>query len=264
VRQSGSGPAVTLIHGFPSSSWDWQGVEKLLIPGHTVIALDLLGYGESDKPWPHRYSVGEHADVIAAVWQTLGVESTALVGHDVGSSVAQELLARQIDGTLGTRLVSVVFVNGALFTDHYRPARVTRLLANPILGRLVARAMTESRLGESMSALFSDQGRPGPDHFSEQWAALTKNRGQRVIPGLTHYLADKKTHQARWKNATIDADVPVGIVWGALDTALPEVLYDDAVRYLPTAHVRLLADVGHFPQVERPDAVAEAIRAIRS
>jgi pimeloyl-ACP methyl ester carboxylesterase len=264
VRQSGSGPAVTLIHGFPSSSWDWQGVEQLLKPNNTVIALDLLGYGESEKPWPHRYSVDEHADVIVAVWQALGVDSTVLVGHDVGSSVAQELLARYVDGTLGVRLESAVFLNGALFTDHYQPARVTKLLANPILGRLVAGAMNESRLGESMSALFSDQGRPAPDHFVQQWANLTKNQGQRVIPGLTHYLADKRQHQDRWKGATINTDLPVGVVWGALDTALPEVLYNDAVRYLPKAHARLLKQVGHFPQVERPDVVVEVIRDAKS
>ena len=264
VRRSGHGPVVTLLHGFPSSSWDWQAVEHLLAVDHTVIALDLLGYGQSDKPWPHAYSTAEHADVISGIWASLGVASTALVGHDVGSSVAQELLARTAEQRLTTGLRSVVFLNGALFTDHYRPARVTRMLATPLLGRLVAGAMNEVRLATSMRALFSDAGRPGEDRFVQMWQALTRDRGQRVIPGLTHYLADKRREQQRWHHATVRTTVPVGIVWGAADPALPVILYTDAVAALPTAMTRLLPEVGHFPQLERPDAVVELIGALEA
>jgi pimeloyl-ACP methyl ester carboxylesterase len=262
VRSVGSGPAVTLLHGFPSSSWDWAGVEPLLAADHTVVSVDLIGYGESSKPWPHRYSVAEHAEVISAIWRELGITSTAVVGHDVGSSIAQELLARSAEGRLGVHLSGVVFLNSALIADHYQPARVTRLLARPLWGRVIAGLMNEQRMVASVSSLYSDAGRPSAAHPAEQWRVFQQHGGTRVLPGLTHYLADKKAEGERWRDRMTSSSLPLGIVWGRADTALPEILYDDAVRALPGARAVLLDGVGHFPQVERPDVVAESVRSL--
>jgi pimeloyl-ACP methyl ester carboxylesterase len=65
---------VTLLHGFPTSSWDWASTAAWLEADHTVVTVDLLGYGDSDKPWKHTYSTTEHADIVESVWRALGVE----------------------------------------------------------------------------------------------------------------------------------------------------------------------------------------------
>ncbi|MFI1396167.1 alpha/beta fold hydrolase [Streptomyces sp. NPDC020681] len=87
VRQDGPahGAPVTLVHGFPTSSHDWAAVvPALTAAGLRVTTLDLLGFGESDKPRRHRYSVLDQASLVEEVWRRYGIGSTALVAHDYG------------------------------------------------------------------------------------------------------------------------------------------------------------------------------------
>jgi pimeloyl-ACP methyl ester carboxylesterase len=98
VRQDGpvDGKPVTLFHGFPTSSFDWANVvPELTGSGYRVTTLDLLGYGSSDKPHPYPYTLMEQASLVQAVWGDLGIDGTALVAHDYGVSVAQELTLRR-------------------------------------------------------------------------------------------------------------------------------------------------------------------------
>src|SRR5689334_6622318 len=87
---------VLILHGFPTSSIDWHAaVDPIVMTGRRVVALDLLGYGFSDKP-DQRYSLFEQADIVAALAQELGLDTVALVTHDMGDSVGGEVLARSI------------------------------------------------------------------------------------------------------------------------------------------------------------------------
>ena len=98
MRQDGpvDGKPVTLFHGFPASSFDWANVvPELAGSGYRVTTLDLLGYGSSDKPHPYPYTLMEQASLVPAVWGDLGIDGTALVAHDYGVSVAQELTLRR-------------------------------------------------------------------------------------------------------------------------------------------------------------------------
>lgn len=90
--RGGEGPSMTLLHGFPSSSYDWAKVAPALARRHTLLALDFLGFGASEKPAEHDYSLSEQADLVEAAWARDGVTATVLVAHDYAVSVAQELL----------------------------------------------------------------------------------------------------------------------------------------------------------------------------
>ncbi|WP_433304426.1 alpha/beta fold hydrolase [Actinoplanes sp. CA-030573] len=262
VRVRGDGPAVTLLHGFPTSSWDWARTEPLLARDYTVISLDLPGYGASDKPRGHRYHTAEHADVLLQVWSHLGIDDTAVVGHDVGTSVARELLARAAEGTVPVSLRGMVLMNGSLIQDHYTPARITRLLANPLLGPVLARGMTEQRFIASLRPLFSDAGRPSDNELRAHWTALTSDAGTARLPQLVHYIADGVANRERWRAALASTPVPLSVVWGALDPAIGIAVLDDVRDLLPGIPLTVLDDVGHFPQIERPIAVVAAVRTL--
>lgn len=103
-----------------------------------TLTLDLLGFGDSDKPPGHRYSLFEQADLVEEVWELLGVQGGALVAHDYGVTVAQELLAR------GARLDRVAFLNGGLYPDLHRPTDVQQALLSPGGAKLAA-ALTPER-----------------------------------------------------------------------------------------------------------------------
>ena len=100
VRRMGDGPAVTLLHGYPSSSHDWAKVAPALAERHRLLMPDFLGFGASDKPAGHDYSLHEQADLVEALWAHEGVTQTRLVAHDYAVSVTQELLARRAEGAL--------------------------------------------------------------------------------------------------------------------------------------------------------------------
>ena len=119
----GEGPAVTFLHGFPSSSFDVLPLVERL-PGTRVITLDLPGFGASDKPLDHTFTIHAAADAVVAVWHHFGITSTVLLPHDYGVSVGQELLARRAespDGTVdGVDITAVVWCNGGLWSDLHR------------------------------------------------------------------------------------------------------------------------------------------------
>src|ERR1700722_1433776 len=117
LRRLGSGPSMTLLHGFPSSSYDWAKITAALAPRHALLLPDLLGFGASEKPSDHVYSLREQANLIEALWEREGISSTALVVHDYSVSIAQELLARRAEGALTVEISAVHLLNGALYPE---------------------------------------------------------------------------------------------------------------------------------------------------
>ncbi len=114
---------MTVLHGFPSSSHDWARAAPQLATEHALLLPDFLGFGASDKPADHDYSLTEQADLIEALWAHEGVVSTVLVGHDYAVSVTQELLARRSEGALRVDIVAVHLLNGGLYPDLPDPSR---------------------------------------------------------------------------------------------------------------------------------------------
>src|SRR5262245_10307945 len=78
-RVEGSGDWLTLLHGFPTCSLDWERIREPLAASHRLLLFDFLGFGDSDKPTDHIYSIHEQADIVEALWAKFGVTETGLV-----------------------------------------------------------------------------------------------------------------------------------------------------------------------------------------
>ncbi|MEU7424856.1 alpha/beta hydrolase [Streptomyces sp. NPDC040750] len=254
VRQDGpaDGPPVTLVHGFPTSSHDWSPtVPRLAARGHRVTTFDLLGFGHSDKPRRHAYSVLEQADLVEDVWRVLGVGDTALVAHDYGVSVAQELLARD-----PARITRMAWLNGGLYPDLHRPVRVQRLLHGPF-GPLLTHAVTERGFRATMRRIL---GRSVPDgDLHEMWENVCHDGGRLLAPRLLRYIDERRTHQERWIPALEGYGGPTLFLWGPADPISGAHVLARIRRRVPSATVVELSDppaVGHYPQIEAPDEVA--------
>src|SRR5690554_7071103 len=133
-RMAGQGEPLLLIHGFPTARWDWHRLWPMLVQGNHLLAPDMLGFGFSDKPRHYAYSIEDQSDLIQGMLEGLGLTSVHLLAHDYGCSVAQELLAREQEGTLPFEIASVCFLNGALFPEVHSPLLIQNLLRSP-LGR---------------------------------------------------------------------------------------------------------------------------------
>ena len=253
VRQDGpiAGKPVTLLHGFPASSFDWAGVmPNLTGTGYRVTTLDFLGYGSSDKPYPYRYSLVEQAGLVRAVWRDLGIDRTALVAHDYGVSVAQELLSREPG-----RVESMAWLNGAMFPDLHRPADFQRHVAG-LSGDAAEAYITENLYRR---ALLGVLGRTVPDHtLGEMWADFSRSGGARVAPALLGYMAERRENAARWSHAVENYSGPQTFIWGPADPISGSHVLPRIRDKAPLASIIVLDNpppVGHFPQVEAPRLV---------
>jgi pimeloyl-ACP methyl ester carboxylesterase len=260
VRADGadSAPPLLLVHGFPTSSWDWAPLWPALAARFRVLAPDLLGYGFSDKPKSHRYRIIEQADLICALLAARGVHATHVLAHDYGDSVAQELLARHGHG--GPRILSTIFLNGGLFAETQNPRPIQRLLASP-LGALIARLLDRRRFQRSFAAVFGARTKPSATELADFWAVVSHDHGHRIAHRLLAYLAERHVHRNRWVHAMQHAGVPLRFIDGLTDPVSGVGMVSRYRELIPDADVVELPDIGHYPQVEAPARVLEACMA---
>jgi pimeloyl-ACP methyl ester carboxylesterase len=265
VREGGvpDGEALLLIHGFPTASWDWEAIWPALAARYRVCTLDMLGFGFSAKPKRHAYSLLDQASLFESYLQALGISAYHVLAHDYGDSVAQELLARQREPGERATLRSVAFLNGGLFPETHRPALIQRLLLTP-LGPLIARLTTRARLGANLKRIFGAHTPPDEAFIDGCWRLITTNDGRAIMHRLIGYIRERRVQRARWVGALIDSPVPLKLIDGAADPISGAHM---AARYrelVPHADVTLLDGIGHYPQVEAPDAVLAAYFEFRN
>ncbi len=254
------GPTVLLLHGFPTWSYDYADLAADLVTDHAVITLDFLGYGASDKPNPYDYSVAESADTVEDLAAHLRLDSVRLVAHDYGGIVAQELIDRQLGGELGFTISSLVMLNSGIVFSAYRPTRLQKLLAVPVIGKLLASQVSAQRFRSALDAV---RGVPLPDaEFDNLWHGVALRDGHKLAHLLIRYNAERVIHHRRWERALADWDRPLQLVWGLDDPVSGRHVLEQATPVLPRAQITRLDGVGHYPQSEAPAAVAAAVRSL--
>lgn len=249
---------MTLLHGFPSSSYDWARVAPQLATGHALLLFDFLGFGASAKPAEHDYSIHEQADLVEALWARERIISTVVVAHDYGVSVMQELLARRAEGALAVDLNAVYLLNGGLYPDVYRPQPGQLALLDPEQGPVISAQITEELWTQALRPTFAD-GFDETADSAEIWRAMSRDDGQRIVHRLIRYMNDRTDHSERWVGALEHVDVPLSFVWGMLDPISGAHMADRIRMRLPDAPLEALGDVAHWPALEAPERVVGAI-----
>jgi pimeloyl-ACP methyl ester carboxylesterase len=258
VRRLGEGPTLTLVHGFPSSSHDWAKVAPALAERHALLLPDLLGFGASPKPADHEYSLHGQADLVEAVWAREGVTSTALVAHDYGASVAQELLARHAEGSLTVELTAVHLLNGGLYPDLHRPQPTQTALLDPEQGPQISALLNEELFVQALRPTFAENFDAAADS-ADIWEATSRDDGHRIAHLLIRYIPDRERNEGRWTSALERSGVPVAFVWGMLDPISGAHMAQRIRERMPEAPFTELDDVGHWPALEAPEWVAGAV-----
>jgi pimeloyl-ACP methyl ester carboxylesterase len=262
LRRTGAGAPMTLLHGFPSSSYDWARVSPRLAADHALLLFDFLGFGASEKPAAHEYSINEQADLVQAVWAHEGVSATAVVAHDYAVSVVQELLARRAEGGLGVDLLTVHLLNGGLYPDVYRPQPGQLALLDPTHGPQLSAQITEELWARALGPTFAEAFDATADN-ADIWRAMSREDGQLIIYRLIRYMSDRTLHRERWVSALEGTDVPLYFVWGMLDPVSGAHMAARIRERLPDAPLTALEDVAHWPALEAPERLAGAILSVQ-
>lgn len=251
-------PVLVLIHGFPTASWDWHKLWEPLCQHFRVLAIDMIGFGLSAKPANYEYSIHDQADLFDAFLRLKGVVHYHILAHDYGDTVAQELLARDEFNTPKNKarsIESIVLLNGGLFPEAHKPVLIQRLLISP-LGAWVARMGSFARFKQNFDKICAH---PLADNELQAfWALLIRENGKAIMPKLIRYMKERKTHRKRWVGALQITKTPIRLINGIEDPISGAHMLIRYRELIDNPDVVELPAVGHYPQVEAPDAVYKA------
>lgn len=245
-------PAVVLIHGFISSTLIWSDVFlPLAAAGFRVIALDLPGYGYSDKPADGRYTIDSQAYAVVSLMNRLEIDEATIVGASYGAAVAATIALDYPERV--SRLVLV----GAVTNDEPMKKFLPRIGRLPLVGDVATPLFLGSRwvLRERMKSMYRRSGRM---------------LDQRKFAARHHLLATANTHRAmlrtlrRWNASRIANEAhlirrPTLILWGEVDEQIP--LSDGVYLHeeIPGARLIVFRNCGHLPPVECPEKFVEIV-----
>jgi pimeloyl-ACP methyl ester carboxylesterase len=250
-----------VLHGFPSSSYDFASVLDDLRRTRRVLLLDFLGYGLSAKP-DQRYTLAEQADVVMAFTASLGVERLALLSHDMGDTVGGELLARQLDGSWPVEVTRRVLTNGSIYIGMAQLSPGQQLLlALPDEQMAVDAALDAASVQAGLAATFSAASTVSDAELAAQWELISREDGHRMLPRLIRYIEERRRDEARYTGAIETHPSPLGVVWGNDDPVAVTPMTDTLLEARPGTPRTILENVGHYPMIESPAAFAEAVRA---
>ncbi len=255
----GDGPrAVVLLHGFPGSSFDWRWVIPALAPHARVVAFDFLGYGLSDKPLDASYSLFEQADLTERLARTLGVEGCLLVAHDMGNAVAAELLRRAEEGRLELHVEGVILTNGSIFDEEAERSPGQRFLLS-MPDEPLPMPLPLEALVPGLAATFSNEHQPSREDLEAMLWLVGHREGDRLLPRLIRHVLERRLNQERLTTGLVDFPGPMTALWGEQDPLAMVEMARRLGELRPGTEILVWPDVGHWPGLEVPDRVAEAV-----
>jgi pimeloyl-ACP methyl ester carboxylesterase len=265
VARTGTGPALLLLHGWPEFWLTWEPVMTRLATRHTLIAPDLRGFGDSDKP-DGPYGPDQHAVDMLALMDALGAKRFGVVGHDVGGAVMQPL-ARTAPGRL----------TGLFFFDFVYPGIGPRMGAPDRLNHIWYQSFHQMEMAPALVGATRESCRTYIGHFLKRWSyrksafddvleAFIDNffKPGNLAGGFAHYRA---AHAGRIKMMQGDApklppiDVPTCVRWAEHDPLFPYAWTDRLRETFSNLDLAMFSGVGHFPHRENPDRAASEIGA---
>lgn len=252
VVEAGSGEPVVLLHGLFVDHSSWDGVMDGLSGGFRVVAPDLPGFGESEKPPPSRfpYGVDAFAETVADLYAGLELGRAALVGHALGGAVALTLAARHPE--LVSRLVLVDALCYQTPLDLRRRIALLPLVGGFAFKQLLGRTGFRALFRETMLSARASVPNERLDRYYEIFNEPAA-RGSALA--TLRATVDARSVVAQ----TARVSTPTLVVWGRADRLYPAGFGQRLAREVRGAGFELM-DSGHSPQEERPGELAAVIR----
>ncbi|MEE2963330.1 MAG: alpha/beta hydrolase [Acidobacteriota bacterium] len=258
-----SNPALVLLHGYPTSSFDFREMISFLEEDYFVAVLDFPGFGFSDKPQDgYSYMLEDDAMLVDHfVREIVGLSRFHLLTHDRGGSVGFALLGNYLAQTERQYDITYHFIsNGGLFLP----------LTNLGQGRYQRDAPQGGRLGHMLGAVAPERpARPRVTEGTPQQVAnadiqaFNDGIGARFYVGK--YLLERAANEYRWLDNLRESPVPTALIWGLQDTPNPPRIGNHIwYNYLDKRPVEssywLLPTAGHYPQRDEPEEMAGIVR----
>ena len=240
-----------VLHGFPTSSYDFRHVAAGLARNRRVVLLDFPGFGFSAKP-DVRYSIEQHADVVEALVGKLREPRLALLTHDMGDSIGGEVLARSLEGSWPCEFTKRVVTNGSIYLDLAQLTDGQKMLLSLPDERL-AEGPGQEPLEASLAATMAPGSLAARADLSGEASLILREGGNNLLPRTIRYIEDRRRAESRYTGAIESHPSPVALIWGTEDPiAVSEMASRFAARR-PDARIDLLEGVGHYLMLEDPE-----------
>jgi pimeloyl-ACP methyl ester carboxylesterase len=251
-REVGEGPAVVLLHGWPTSSYLWRDVMPAMAGAHRVIAPDLPGFGVSDKPVDATYDFAFFERALEGLLDHLGVDRVGLAVHDLGGPVGVHWAIRNPD-----RVTALALLNTLLFPPFAPDVMefVTKLMTPGQREELTSR----DGLGGLLHLAFADETNVTEELLDAIVAPFGDEQSRLALAraGVGLDLEGLAEIERRFS----ELSMPVRVIYGEQDGVLTDVAETMArvARELPETEVTALPNCGHFLQEEAPEQVGELL-----
>lgn len=247
---AGRGPALLLIHGIGDSAESWREVIPSLARRYTVIAPDLLGHGDSDKPRAD-YSLAAYANAMRDLLTVLDVERVTVVGHSLGGGVAMQFAYQ-----FPERCERLVLVSTGGVSHEVHPLLRFTSAPNadfvlPLLGAPGSRLLGKAAFGV-LQALDTDLGRDA-EPLSRVFDALPDAASRRAFVRTLRAVVDWRGQAITMLDRCyLTQGMPTMLVWGARDAVIPVAHAHRAHAAMPQSRLEVFPDAGHFPHQHHP------------
>ena len=244
---------MVVLHGYPTSSYDYYKVLPELSKHYRVIIHDHLGFGFSDKPLDYSYSLLDQADLALQLWQLLGVKKVHLLAHDYGTSVATEIIARNNNHELTIEIENLTLCNGSMHIELSQLRTIQKLLKNKWLGKYVAKLTTYAIFSKNLRNVYFDKTKVSNNELKDIWIQLEYNDGRKVIHKLSQYINERYTYWNRWIGALKETNLQTNIVWAKNDPVAVPAIARLIATEISNNKLFWIENTGHFPMLENPD-----------
>jgi pimeloyl-ACP methyl ester carboxylesterase len=248
-EEEGKGSPILLIHGFGTSTYTWRHIAPELALNHRVIAVDLKGFGQSDKPFDARYSVNDQAELLAQLIEDHNLRNLTIVGHSFGGGVALRLVLDH-DKRLEGRIKKLVLLDSIAYPQHI-PV-FFRLLDVPFVSHLGVRMVPPTvQTRVALRIAYFDDNKIDPEEVETYAAPLRTAAGKHAIIYSARQIVpdDLDAIAESYKSITL----PTLILWCDHDRIVPLDIGLKLRRTLPNSSLRLVPECGHMPQEEQPE-----------
>lgn len=244
--------SMVILHGYPTSSFDYYKVLPELSKNYRVILHDHLGFGFSDKPKDVDYSLVTQADIALDLWRQLDLKNIHLVAHDYGTSVATEIIARYNANELDIEIEQLILTNGSIHIELSQLRTIQKLLKHKFLGKYVAKLTNFPIFRKNMKNIYFNSSKVTDNELKEMWKLIELNGGRKIIHKLTQYINERYTYWNRWIGALKETQIPTKIIWAKNDPIAVPAIAQLLAREIPNNTLYWMENTGHFLMLEKP------------
>ncbi|MBI4723628.1 MAG: alpha/beta hydrolase [Rhodomicrobium sp.] len=257
VIEKGEGRPILLLHGFATSSYTWHAIIPELAKNHRVIAIDLRGFGASDKPIDDRYSIEDQAEAVQAFIAQENLRNLTVVGHSFGGGITLTLALKSAQERQ-PRIRNIVLVDTIAFRQ---PLPIFfQLLKVPMVGDVsMTLVPPEVQAAQGLRLAYYDRSKISARDVAEYANTLYSPAAKHALVKTVEHILPNNIDEIADRYKTIK--MPTLILWCEEDKVVPVRLGRRLHEEIPTAEFTVFAHCGHMPQQEKPEDTARAIRA---